>query len=78
MTTENAILETVKDLPESIKLSVLLYTKFLASQYADQKTDEIEEPTHKKHTLAGSMKGLFVLPLPDDFDEPLAAFEEYL
>jgi hypothetical protein len=24
------------------------------------------------------MKGIFVLPLPDDFDEPLEEFEEYM
>lgn len=28
--------------------------------------------------LAGSMKGTFVLPLPDNFDEPLEEFEEYI
>ncbi|TVQ09748.1 MAG: hypothetical protein EA368_09020 [Leptolyngbya sp. DLM2.Bin27] len=28
--------------------------------------------------LAGSMKGTFVLPLPDNFDEPLKEFEGYM
>ncbi|MBD2187881.1 DUF2281 domain-containing protein [Pseudanabaena mucicola] len=31
----------------------------------------------KKHRV-GILKGTFVLPLPDDFDETLADFEEYL
>jgi hypothetical protein len=31
----------------------------------------------KKHRV-GILKGTFVLPLPDDFDETLADFQEYL
>ncbi|MEA5535092.1 DUF2281 domain-containing protein [Crocosphaera sp. XPORK-15E] len=36
-----------------------------------------EEITNKKG-LAGSMKGTFVLPLSEDFDEPLEDFEDYM
>ena len=32
----------------------------------------------QKKSLAGCMKGTFVLPLPDDFDEPLEEFAEYM
>lgn len=85
LTTESAILETVKRLPEPIKKSALLYVEFLASQYASTtETDETEavleseKPALIKPALAGSMKGLFSLPLPDDFDEPLADFDEYM
>ena len=40
------------------------------------KTEE-KQPIKKK-SLLGCMKGTFVLPLPDDFDEPLEEFEEYM
>lgn len=77
MTIETAILKNVEKLPESVKQAVFLYTEFLASQYAEEKPNE-EEKVPQKRRLAGSMKGTFVLPLPDNFDEPLEEFEEYM
>ena len=40
------------------------------------KTEE-KQPIKRK-SLVGCMKGTFILPLPDDFDEPLEEFEEYM
>ena len=40
------------------------------------KTEE-KQPI-KKRSLLGCMKGTFVLPLPDDFNEPLEEFAEYM
>jgi Protein of unknown function (DUF2281) len=77
MTIETAILKNIEKLPESVKQAVFLYTEFLASQYAEEKSNE-EEKMPQKRRLAGSMKGTFVLPLPDNFDEPLEEFEEYM
>ncbi|XGB43293.1 MAG: DUF2281 domain-containing protein [Nodosilinea sp. LVE1205-7] len=77
MTIEAAILKNVEKLPDAVKQAVFLYTEFLASQYAEAKSNEIEQ-TPKKRRLAGSMKGTFVLPLPDNFDEPLEEFEDYM
>lgn len=77
MTIEAEILNNVEKLPESVKKAVFLYTEFLASQYAEAKTNEIENKP-KKRRLAGSMKGTFVLPLPDNFDEPLEEFLDYM
>jgi Protein of unknown function (DUF2281) len=74
MTLESAILRNVERLPDEVKQAVLLYTEFLASQYPRLETEEKSEAPR----FAGSMKGTFVLPLPDDFDEPLEAFEEYM
>ncbi|MFN5727810.1 MAG: DUF2281 domain-containing protein [Pseudanabaena sp.] len=34
-------------------------------------------PPAKKRRV-GILKGTFVLPLPDDFDEPLEDFKEYM
>ena len=76
MTTESAILDTVKRLPEPIKQAVLLYTEFLASQYGSDSTTD--ESTGSRKHLAGSLKGTFVLPLSEDFDKPLEDFEEYM
>jgi hypothetical protein len=75
-TTEDAILKNIKNLPDIVKQSVLLYTDFLANQYANQSANEIEKP--RKRSLAGSMKGTFILPLSDDFDAPLDDFEDYV
>lgn len=77
MTIEVLILKNVEKLPESVKQAVFLYTEFLASQYAEEEPNR-EEKSPRKHCLAGSMKGTFVLPLPDNFDEPLEEFEEYM
>lgn len=77
MTIESAILENIAKLPDSVKNAVLLYTEFLASQYYQEPSQEIS-PISQKNPLAGSMKGTFALPLPDDFDEPLADLEEYM
>lgn len=77
MTIEAEILNNVEKLPESVKKAVFLYTEFLASQYAQANTKEAEKKP-KKRRLAGSMKGTFILPLPDNFDEPLEEFSDYM
>ena len=77
MMLETAILKNIENLPESVRQSVLLYTEFLANQYREVQPTEVRE-TSRSHRLAGSMKGTFILPLPDDFDTLLEDFEEYL
>jgi Protein of unknown function (DUF2281) len=77
MTIEAEILKNVEKLPDKVKQAVLLYTEFLASQYAKEKLEKTEEKSERQR-LAGSMKGTFVLPLPDDFDQPLEDFKDYM
>lgn len=77
MTLESAILQNIEKLPNSVKNAVLLYTDFLVSQYHQDNLQEIVEPIERPR-LAGSLNGMFTLPLPDDFDEPLEELEEYL
>ncbi|MEE3717990.1 DUF2281 domain-containing protein [Tumidithrix elongata RA019] len=77
MTIESAILKNIEKLPDSVKNAVFLYTEFLASQY-QKDTNQEPELIPEKSRLTGSMKGTFVLPLPDDFDEPLEELEEYM
>lgn len=77
MTIEAAILRNIGKLPDTVKQAVLMYTEFLANQYASEEVAETQEKPKKKR-LAGSMKGTFVLPLPEDFDEPLDDFKDYM
>ena len=69
------ILEKLAELPESLQTEVLHYIEFLIEKQAKNSTQE--KPT-KKRRVAGTMKGMFVLQLPDDFDEPLEDMKEYI
>jgi hypothetical protein len=53
---------------------VLHYIEWLIEKHAKNSTQE--KPT-KKRRVAGTMKGMFVLPLPDEFDEPLEDMKQY-
>lgn len=77
MTLESAILKNIEKLPDSVKQAVFLYTEFLANQYANP-SPETAASLPQNQPLAGSMKGTFVLPLPDDFNEPLEDFKDYM
>ncbi|MCA2682391.1 MAG: DUF2281 domain-containing protein [Microcystis sp. M038S2] len=59
-------------MPDALKTELLHYAQYLLT-----KSDQIEEDKQTakesvtvKRTLAGSMKGTFVLPLANDFDAP--------
>jgi Protein of unknown function (DUF2281) len=69
---EATILEYLQKLPDPLQQEVLHYTQFLLE-------------THNKSTLqsqkkrqAGFLKGTFSLPLPEDFNEPLEDFQQYV
>ena len=69
------ILEKLAELPESLQTEVLHYIEFLIEKQAKNST---QEKATKKRRVAGTMNGMFVLPLPDDFDEPLEDRKEYV
>jgi len=69
------ILQKLAEFPESLQTEVLHYIEFLIEKQAKNSTQE--KPT-KKRRVAGTMKGMFVLPLPDDFDESLEDIKEYV
>lgn len=71
---ETTILQTLEKLPESLKQEVLHYAEFLAERYGEATS----KASSNKKRHAGALKGTFVLPLPDDFDQPLSDFEEYM
>ena len=75
MMTDTEILQTLTQMPESLKQEVLHYAKYLIENYSESQAGE-EQPRKKRR--AGILKGTFVLPLADDFNEPLEDFKEYM
>ncbi|MGD1715541.1 type II toxin-antitoxin system VapB family antitoxin [Dapis sp. BLCC M172] len=62
-------------MPESLKQELLHYAKYLIENYSKDISQE-QHPLKKRRS--GILKGAFILPLPDDFDEPLVDFKEYM
>lgn len=75
MTTDTEILQTLAQMPEPLKQEVLHYAKYLIENYLKA---SVVDKIPKKRRLIGSMQGTFVLPLPDNFDDPIEEFEDYL
>jgi hypothetical protein len=69
---ETTILEYLHKLPDSLQQEVLHYTQFLLETH----TKSTSPPRKKRQ--AGFLKGTFVLPLAEDFNEPLEDFQEYM
>jgi len=73
-------------MPEELKSKNLTSTDSLSKKDVVEEIDlnsnvtdsEKDTQTTKKRSLVGCMKGTFVLPLPDDFNEPLEEFAEYM
>lgn len=78
MNTEAAILQAFEKMPENLKQELLHYAEYLVQNHSQSNTAPVDNSNLKKRPLAGSMKGTFVLPLPDDFDESLENFQEQL
>jgi hypothetical protein len=74
-TLDTEILQTIAQMPESLKREILHYAKYLIVNHSKEITQDAP-PTKK--CRVGILKGTFVLPLPDDFDEPLEDFKEYM
>ncbi|MEH2457671.1 type II toxin-antitoxin system VapB family antitoxin [Nostoc sp.] len=75
MAIDAEILQTLDQMPESLKQELLHYAKYLVENYS--KTISQETLLQQKRR-SGILKGTFLLPLPDDFDEPLEVFKEYM
>lgn len=74
-TTDAEILQTLNQMPEPLKQELLHYAKYLIENYL--KTVSQKSSAQQKRR-SGILQGTFVLPLPDDFDEPLEVFQEYM
>jgi hypothetical protein len=75
MSFDAEIVQTLREMPEPLKQELLHYAKYLLENYSEI-ASERDLPRSKRRS--GILKGTFVLPLPDDFDEPLEDFEEYM
>lgn len=69
------ILKTPDQMPETLKQELLHYAKYLVDNYSQ--TVSPESSLQKKRG-SGILQGTFVLPLPENFDEPLEDFQEYM
>ena len=82
---DEEVLKVFAGMSDSLKLEVLHYAEYLLHKNTAENdspnlvdADVPKVKTSKKKSLFGCMKGLFVLPLPDDFNGPLEEFEEYM
>ncbi len=74
MNINTEILQIVSTMLKSLKQELLHYAKYLIENYSK---DTFLESHSVKKRRSGILKGTFVLPLSDDFDEPLENFKEY-
>jgi hypothetical protein len=72
VTTDAEILNTVAQMPETLKQELLHYAKYLFQNYL--KT-EAEEKSTKRGGLGIWKDKIWI---SDDFDEPLEDFKEYM
>jgi hypothetical protein len=75
MTIDTEIAQTLQHMPENLKHELLHYAKYLISNYGEDHPTKPLQPTKRR---SGILQGTFDLPLPDDFDEPLEDFQEYM
>ncbi|BAY74228.1 hypothetical protein NIES25_06390 [Nostoc linckia NIES-25] len=75
MAIDAEILQTIEQMPDSLKQELLHYAKYLVENYSKS---VYQESSAQQKRRSGILQGTFVLPLPDDFDEPLEVFQEYM
>ncbi len=76
MDIETQILKTLQQMPHSLQEELLHYAQYLQEKHSPNNS-ELRKQTKKRRS--GILEGTFVLPLPDDFDEPLEEdFKEYM
>ncbi|MBD2502835.1 type II toxin-antitoxin system VapB family antitoxin [Anabaena azotica] len=75
MNVDAEILKTLDQMPDILKQELLHYAKYLVDNYSQAVSPE--SPPQKKRR-SGILQGTFVLPLPENFDEPLEDFQEYM
>jgi hypothetical protein len=68
------LLSQYQQLPSALQEEVLHFVGYLL--YKTKQVSEIKEVTNPTIRKAGSLKGAFIVP--DDFNEPLADFKDYM
>lgn len=69
MMITSQVMEQLEQLPESLQAKVLDYVRSLQQANMEETETSLELPIKKRRS--GILKGTFVLPLPEDFDQPL-------
>lgn len=79
MVTETEIIQVIAKMPESLKQELFHYANYLINNYSapieEQTSPQNDKPRKRR---SGILQGTFILPLADDFDEPLDEFKEYM
>lgn len=75
MTVDSEILQTITLMSEPLKQEILHYAKYLIQNYSQFNSQNNIRQTKRR---SGILKGTFNLPLPDDFNDPLEDFKEYM
>ena len=79
ISVDEEVLKVFANMPDALKIEVLHYAEYLLGKNVERQDSNIlidtEINSTERKSLAGFMKGTFVLPLPDDFDEPLSFSE---
>lgn len=73
MNLETELFRIFTKLPEPLKQEVLNHARQLLENHS--RSNPVDG--HPKKRRSGILKGTFVLPLPDDFDDPLEDFADY-
>jgi Protein of unknown function (DUF2281) len=74
MTIDAEIAQAIEQMPTPLKQEILHYARYLIENY----TQASEDQSLSLKRRSGILKGTFVLPLPDDFNEPLEEFQDYM
>jgi len=75
MTVDAEIFQTLEKMPEPLKTELLHYAHYLIENYS-KNASQLQSCQKKRRV--GILKNTFILPLPDDFNEPLEDFKEYM
>ena len=75
MNIKAKIIDNIEKMPVYLQEELLHYAEYLQEKY-NRTNSEVQNSTKKRRS--GILQGTFVLPLPDDFDDSLEDFEEYM
>jgi hypothetical protein len=67
-------------MPESLQQELFHYANYLINNYLAPIVEPVRPPeaTPTRKRRSGILQGTFGLPLPEDFDEPLEEFKDYM
>ncbi len=80
MASETDLIQTIQKMPESLRQELFHYANNLINNSSESiaQPNALQEDISVKKRRSGILKGTFVLPLAEDFDESLDGFNEYM